>query len=122
MDAILLSIKPEYVNRILDGSKKYEFRKRLANKSINKILIYSTSPVMKIVGEVQVIDTVSASISELWEETKEESGIALDKFRSYFQGCKTAYAYQLGKVKKYDRPKELVEFNIKRAPQSFMYL
>ena len=94
MEAILLSINPEYVERIFAGSKKYEFRKRLANRTVNKILIYSTAPIMKVVGEVQVIKTISASPTALWECTKKFAGISRDKYRKYFKDCKIAYAYQ----------------------------
>ena len=122
MASILLSIKPEYVERILSGSKKYEFRKRLANKSVDKILMYSTAPTMKVVGEVQILETISASPTALWESTKEFAGISRNKYREYYKGCKVAYAYQLGQVTRYEPPKELIEFNVKFPPQSFIYL
>ncbi len=122
MESILLSINPEYVERIFAGSKKYEFRKRLANKTVGKILMYSTAPIMKVVGEIQVIETISASPTALWECTKKFAGISRDKYRKYFKGCKVAYAYRLGQVIRYDSPKELSEFNISMPPQSFIYL
>lgn len=122
MESILLSINPEYVDRIFAGSKKYEFRKRLANRTVDKILIYSTAPIMKVVGEVQIVKTISASPTALWECTKKFAGIPRDKYRKYFKGCKVAYAYQLGQVIRYDPPKDLSEFNIHLPPQSFIYL
>ena len=33
-----------------------------------------------------------------------------------------AYAYKLGKVKVFDKPKELIEFEKKSAPRSFVYI
>ncbi len=122
MQAILLSVNPEYVDKIFAGSKKYEFRKRLATRTVDKILIYSTAPIMKIVGEVQVVETISASPTALWECTKRFAGISREKYRKYFKGCKVAYAYQLGQVIRYDPPKELSEFNVNLPPQSFIYL
>ncbi|MEG0835766.1 MAG: hypothetical protein RR413_10020 [Christensenellaceae bacterium] len=122
MESILLSINPEYVERILAGSKKYEFRKRLANRTVDKILMYSTAPIMKVVGEVQIIETLSASPTALWEQTKKNAGISRDKYRKYFKGCKVAYAYRLGQVIQYNPPKELSEFNVGLPPQSFIYL
>lgn len=122
MESILLSINPEYVERIFAGSKKYEFRKRLANKTVDKILMYSTAPIMKVVGEAEVVKTISSSPTALWEYTKKFAGISRDKYRKYFKGCKVAYAYQLGKIIQYDPPKELSEFNINLPPQSFIYL
>ena len=122
MESILLSINPEYADKILAGSKKYEFRKKLANKTVDKIMIYSTAPIMKVVGEVEVLKTISSSPSALWEYTKKSAGITRDKFRKYFKGCKVAYAYELGKVIQYNPPKELGEFNVDLPPQSFIYL
>jgi len=71
-----LSIKPEYVEGILNETKKFEFRKRLADKSVERIIIYSTLPIKQVVGEVQVINTVSTSPTALWEMTKEKAGIS----------------------------------------------
>jgi len=122
LKSILLSINPEYVEKIFSGSKKYEFRKRLANKPVGKILMYSTAPIMKVVGEVQIVETISASPTALWESTKKFAGISRDKYREYFKGCKIAYAYRLGQVIRYEPPKELSDFNISFPPQSFVYL
>lgn len=122
LESLLLSIKPEYVERIFAGSKKYEFRKRLANKAVGKILMYSTAPIMKVVGEVEIVETISASPTALWECTKKFAGISRDKYREYFKGCKVANAYRLGQVIQYESPKELSEFDISLPPQSFMYL
>ena len=122
METILLSIYPEYVDVIFDGIKKFEFRKRLADKSINRILIYATFPIKQVVGEVQVLNTLSDSPSALWEITKKNAGISRKKFREYFKGCKIAYAYCLGEVIKYEQPKSLNDFGISNPPQSFIYV
>ena len=36
MSTILMSIKPEYVNKIFSGEKKYEYRKRICKNNIEK--------------------------------------------------------------------------------------
>ena len=76
MKALLLSIKPEYVEKILQGTKKFEYRKRLAKEDVSVIYIYSTSPSMKVVASVQVIGRLSASPTALWEKTKAAAGIS----------------------------------------------
>ncbi|MEG1313550.1 MAG: ASCH domain-containing protein [Bacilli bacterium] len=121
MSKILISINPEYVDRILDGSKKYEYRKVLA-KDVDLLIIYSTSPVMKIVGEVKVMGNIEMAPSTLWEKTKKEAGISRKKYREYFKGRKKAYAYLLGDVLKYETGKRLTDIGINNAPQSFVYL
>jgi len=122
LKAILLSINPQYVERILSGEKKYEYRKRLAQKDIDTIYIYSTFPLMKVVASVQVIGNLSASPTALWEQTKKNAGISRAKYREYFHGCKRAYAYELGEVKVFDTPMKLSEFGLDVAPQSFVYI
>lgn len=122
MIAILLSIKPEYVEKILAGTKKYEYRKRLAKTKSSTILIYSTSPVMRVVAKAEIIGTICAAPSTLWEKTKVNAGISRRKYREYFHGCKTAYAYELGQIQIFDIPKSLSEYNISLAPQSFAYI
>ena len=122
MKALLLAIKPEYVEKILQGTKKVEYRKRLAQEDISVIYIYSTAPSMKIVASVQVKGRLSASPTALWERTKLISGISRTKYREYFYGCKTAYAYELGEVKIFTHAKKLSDYGMKTAPQSFAYI
>ena len=77
---------------------------------------------MKVVAKVEVVDTICAAPSTLWEKTKRNAGISRRKYREYFHGCKKAYAYQLGEIQIFDIPKSLSEFNISLAPQSFAYV
>ena len=122
LKALLLSIKPEYVEKILQGSKKYEYRKRLAKEDVSVIYIYCTAPFMKIVASVQVIDRLTASPYELWEKTKSSSGISKEKYKKYFHGCERAYAYKLGEVEIFKSQKNLSDFGLSKAPQSFVYI
>lgn len=122
MSTILLSIKPEYANKIIAGTKKYEFRKHLAQGNIQKIIIYSTAPEKKIIGEVEVVGTLSMKKTPLWEKTKMNAGISRKKFRQYFDRCAIAHAYVLGKATKYEISMDLADVGITQAPQSFVYI
>jgi predicted transcriptional regulator len=77
---------------------------------------------MKVVGEVEIIDIIEENPKILWELTKEESGTTKEFYDKYFKNCDKAIAYKLGKVTKYNKTKELKEFGINKAPQSFIYL
>lgn len=122
MKNILISIKKEYVDRIISGEKKYEFRTRVAKSDIKKLIIYCTLPTKKIVAEAEINGILEMSKEELWEETKEFAGISKDKFMEYFVKSDTAYAYKLGKITVYDKKKELIDFGVKYAPQSYIYI
>lgn len=54
MCKLLMSINPEHVDNILAGTKKFEFRKNKCKEEIDSIIIYSTSPIMRVVAEVEV--------------------------------------------------------------------
>lgn len=75
MCKILLSINPRYVEKILSGEKKYEFRTRIAKRKVDSILIYSTAPVKRVLAEVTVKKVLKGSPDELWDITEKYSGI-----------------------------------------------
>lgn len=55
---VLLSIKPEFANKIFEGSKKFEFRRSIfKNKQVKSIVVYASAPISKVIGEFE-IDTV----------------------------------------------------------------
>ena len=66
---ILLSIKPEYVKSITNGTKKYEYRKICAKKDVHSIIIYATTPIKRVVAEVEITDVLICPPSELWKKT-----------------------------------------------------
>ena len=92
MATILLSIKPEYVAKIFDHTKRYEFRKRIPQKPIDKIVVYSSEPEQHIVGEFEVLETIKMKPSPLWETTKKAAGITRAYYREYSRGWEAAYA------------------------------
>lgn len=119
---IVISINPEYVDSILNGLKKFEYRTRAAKSDIEKIIIYETAPVKKIVAEAEIIEVLVMEPEKLWEKTKNKSGITKEFFNEYFKDRNLAYAYKLGKVIKYNEPKDLAFYGIKSAPQSYVYV
>lgn len=121
MKKIIISINPEHVNNIINGTKRYEYRTRAARKDVNKLIIYETMPIKKIVGEAEIVEVLSLDPNILWEQTKDYSGISKEFFDEYFKNRSVAYAYKLGKVKVYNEPKSLIEFGLRTAPQSFAY-
>ncbi|SFP18179.1 ASCH domain-containing protein [Salibacterium halotolerans] len=121
---VLLSIKPEFVEKIFNGEKQYEYRKSIFKKGgVDTIVVYSTKPEGKIVGELTVEKILQDDIEILWENTKSSSGTTYDFFKKYFQGKETGYAIKIKKAIKYDAPLSPFEtINNFHAPQSFCYI
>ena len=123
MCKILMPINPEYVDEILSGTKKYEYRKiRAKKKNVDRIIIYSTHPIMKIVAEVEVKSILEETPEKLWEATKEYSGVSKKFYNAYYKNKNKAIAYKLGNVTRYDKPLDLSDIGINYVPQSFVYL
>ena len=80
---IIISINPEHVENIINGTKKYEYRTKAAKQDISSIIIYETLPVKKIVAEAEIIEVLELSPEDLWNETKEFSGISKDFYDYY---------------------------------------
>ena len=56
---ILLSVKPVFVEEIMRGKKLFEYRKTIyKNRNISRIVVYSSSPVCRVVGEIDVKDVL----------------------------------------------------------------
>lgn len=120
---ILLSIKPEFVEKIISGEKKFEFRKKLPKKKIQSIVVYATKPVGMIVGEFSVSNVLSLPPENLWDLTQTHSGISKDFFDTYFQKSETAHALQINDFIPYSTPKKLTDVIPSGcAPQSFCYI
>lgn len=121
---VLLSIKPEYVEKIFSGDKRYEFRKAVfKNKDVDKVVIYATKPVGKVVGEFDVGEIIKGSPDAIWDRTKTYSGITEEFFRCYFYGRDCAFAISVNNPSRYEKPFDLNHLLSNGvAPQSFCYL
>ena len=77
---ILLSINPKYVEKIFSGEKKYEYRRNIfKNKNIDTIVMYSTSPIKKVVGEFKIKNIIEDFPQKLWELAPNSTGIDKDR-------------------------------------------
>lgn len=119
---IILPIKPIFAEKILSGEKKYEYRKRLCKKEINKIYIYATAPVKMIIGEVRVDNKMIMYKEKMWQETRNYAGITKKFYDQYFKYQDCACAYRIGEVRQYSSPVALDSIGIGYVPQSFIYV
>jgi predicted transcriptional regulator len=121
---VLLSIKPRFVEAIMDGRKKYEFRKnKFSKKDINCIYIYSTSPIKKIIGIFKINNIIEDRPSALWDQLKDHAGISEDEFFDYFRNKEMGFALEIKEVERFKiplDPKIIIPNFI--PPQSFCYI
>ena len=121
---VILSIRPNFCKMIFSGQKKYEYRKRVFKRTdIDKVYIYASKPICKIVGYFTIAAMIEDSPNNMWKMTHEGSGISKEYFDAYFRGCDMAHAIAIGEVVKFDTPidpKEVIK-NF-TAPQNYRYV
>lgn len=118
---VLLSIHPQYVEQIASGTKKIEFRKRKFKNSVNKVVVYSTTPVKKIVGyfDIEIIEELSPSI--MWKRYASIGGINKADFFAYYINSPKSIGI---KIKNFVSFKKQLNLSLLRItpPQSYEYL
>lgn len=121
-DTIIISIHPVFVDKILSGEKKFEFRK-LFPENIRYMLIYTTSPIKKITALAEIDYIIMGVPANVWKKTRKTSGVTKSFFDMYFSGRENAYAVKIKKVYKLDNPLNIDDIDgINTAPQSYTYL
>lgn len=121
---VILSIKPEYAEKILDGTKRFEFRKAaFSSEDVRTVLIYATKPIGKVVGEFDIDEVHIDRPNKIWSKTKLFAGVNKSFFDEYFKNRNVAVAIGVGSVRRFPEPKQLTDFGDNlTAPQSFRYL
>ena len=122
-ESALLPIKPIFVDKILSGEKTVEFRKVNFKKPIKKLVIYSSSPIKKVVAICDIKSIKTSSPSSTWNKYQKTSGISRKDFFAYYKGKELAVSIELGSIKILSNPIELNQVTgSSYVPQSYQYL
>jgi len=119
---IIISVKPKYIAAILADKKKYEYRKSIFKKPVNKIYIYASSPKKKIVGYFFYDGFIQGTPDYVWKQTSAVSGISESEFFDYYKNKDEAFALRINCFYPFAvfLDSSVVSANF-CAPQSYMY-
>ena len=118
-----MSIHPQYGDAILVGKKRIEFRKRPVHKKTHYVLLYATLPVAAIVGAFSVLDQLTGSPFQLWDDYSELGAIAKEDFNAYYSNCMNGTGIRIGEVYRLEEPVGVYcALGISKAPQSYQYV
>jgi predicted transcriptional regulator len=120
-----LPIKPVYANRLMDGTKHFEFRRKPISADVTHIVVYASSPYKRILGLVAVTAIETGSVESVWRKTRLNAGIKKSDYMTYFEGAEVAYAIAIDPaqticLQKHIAPSEIEEGFV--IPQSFRYV
>ena len=116
---LIISIKPQFVEKILSGEKKYEFRRRIYKQEVEKIYIYQTAPDSKIVAYFTPGEIIKDTPENLWNSFKEVSGTTEEHLLNYLHDKEEAYAIEITDLEIFDEPFSPEGI---AAPQSYKYI
>ena len=115
---VLMSIRPEYAEAIISGSKTFELRRRRPSFTDGtKVVVYSSSPDRQLLGTFETGAIHEGCPDDIWDLVSTRAGIGRDTFDEYFRGCDMAYAIEVQSPQRLD-PKPLRI----RPPQSYLFL
>lgn len=124
--ALLISIRPRFVDLIFSGKKKVELRRvKPRVQAGDLVVIYASGKTKGMVGAFEVRGVTAATPGLIWKKHNGGSGLTKDEFDDYFSDAAIGYAIQIGKVWKIQEPVPLNTLRKRRAgfrpPQSYHY-
>jgi predicted transcriptional regulator/DNA-binding XRE family transcriptional regulator len=123
---VVLSVRPLYSDKIFEGKKTVELRRRfpLSAPRGTVAYIYSTSPTRAMVGSAEIESVNKLPVQEIWEKFEKQAQISGSDFDKYFEGLTDGFAIAIANARAFPRPIELAELRERfgfEPPQSFLY-
>jgi predicted transcriptional regulator len=120
---VILSIKPQFAEKIFNGTKKFEFRRTLfKNKAVKSVIVYASAPISRVIGEFEIDEIIHNDLEYLWNDTEEYAGISKEYYFEYFDGKEMGYAIKIKHTKRYSSTFSIEEKYGIKPPQSFAYI
>ncbi|MDR2739968.1 MAG: hypothetical protein LBB68_09100 [Treponema sp.] len=106
----------------MSGKKKYEYRRSIFKKPVNRVYLYLSSPERKIVGYFRYQGYIEDTIREIWEATKKESAATEAAYLDYFKSTNKAFAIPIDEFINFADPVDPWKTPGFLPPQSFRYV
>jgi len=123
-NALVMSIRPQYAERLLTGKKSVEIRKSFAGHwQGQRVTLYASAPAKRLVGEARIERVFTGAPDQVWEMYGEGIGCARGEFDQYAGAARKISAVVMCDVRPYHRPlsisdaSDLVAENL-RPPQT----
>ncbi len=121
---VILAIQDPHMDRIISGTKNYEFRKYSLPETVERIWFYRTAPHSSITHICEILPPVDRKICNI---KLSEDGIGNKEYNDghkdwegYDFACKILSVYEVKEPITLERMMD--EFSMKSAPRGFVYL
>ncbi len=124
---LLLSVRPEYAQKIFGGTKTVELRRilpRIAKGDL--VLVYVSSPVKAVMGAFTVDQVIDQRPEALWRMVEGKAGLTRREFKAYFSGASRGCGIFFTDVLSLQKPVTLQSLRERwpafQPPQGYCYL
>lgn len=129
LDGILMSIKPQFLEKIKSGEKVIELRKKFNPKWAGcRVTLYSSNPTKSLYGRAVIQNIKKDNPKKIWDDYEHDIGCTKEQFDSYAGECDQLYAISLINYEDYLTPLPLPQLSYLldkedlRPPQSYSSL
>ncbi|HUU29419.1 MAG TPA: hypothetical protein VM123_16575, partial [archaeon] len=122
---LVVSIKPEFADKIKEKKKKVELRRKFSKKWKGAYaMLYASEPISEFFGEAKISDIIEDSPNEIWNLFGSELGVDKGQYYEYCRGIDKINALVLSDITMYKNgiSKNRVEYLLNKelkAPQSY---
>lgn len=118
---IILSLQPSPYNRIINGSKKFEYRRKFLYEPVSAF-IYVSSPIKEIRGYIEFGQPIFDRVEEIGMIAEQEGLGGAEEINKYMYGLEKGFAIPILSIQEI-KPLTLEELKIEynfTAPQSYI--
>jgi predicted transcriptional regulator len=126
--ALFLSLRPNFAELILGGTKTVEVRRVIPRTAApgSLILLYASSPERALLGMCFLDEIRAARPETIWRRSGDQTGLKKKEFMDYLEGVDKGVALHVSRPIRFARPIPLAEIRESwdgfRPPQSFSYV
>jgi len=107
---LVLSLKPRWAQKILNGTKRVEVWRRFSRTwAGSHVLLYASTPVKAVVGSARIREIEHGSPELLWTYYGNALGCRPDELEDYCHGCSKVWGLALDRVHAFRRTVSLEE-------------
>jgi predicted transcriptional regulator len=104
-DGVLLSVQPEFAEKIMRGTKTVEIRRRFSRIWLGqRAVFYASAPLQALMGQADIGAIHVAAPDRIWTRFGTKIGCEETYFRKYVAGCSKVFAIELANINPYIEP------------------
>lgn len=127
-DNLVMSIKPQFAESIMNGNKKVEIRRVFSKKwQGSRVSLYASAPISSLIGSATILRVTESKPEEIWEHYNVDLGCTRDDFIEYIDTADEVFAIELNDIQPFTANIPLSQINSLlgselKAPQSYLGL